>query len=130
MDTATKNLALLVGRVFIAGIFLWDAAYILRFPEPTAGYMESFGVPGMLWPVAAAFQMIGGILIIVGWMTQPLALAFVGFTILTAVIFHRDLGNDVELLHFGKDLAIAGGFLFLFTAGPGAISIDGWRGRR
>jgi putative oxidoreductase len=130
MDAVTKNLALLVGRIFIAGIFLWDAVYILRFPQPTAGYMESFGVPGILWPLAAAFQLVGGILIVIGWMTQPVALAFVGYTVLTAVIFHRDLGNDIELLHFGKDFAIGGGFLFLFATGPGTLSVDGRRGQR
>jgi putative oxidoreductase len=130
MDAATKNLALLVGRIFIAGLFIWDATVMLRFPEATVAYMENFGLPGMLWPLAAAFQLVGGVLIVIGLMTQPTALAFAGFTIITAVIFHRDFGDGSEILHFGKDFAMAGGFLFLFASGAGSLSFDAWRGRR
>ena len=42
-----------------------------------------------------------------------------------AVLFHTKFGIRNELLHFQKDLAIAGGMLILAAAAPEAWSIDG-----
>ena len=52
-----------------------------------------------------------------------------GFCIATAVLFHIKLGNRNELLHFEKDLAIAGGLLVLFAHGAGRWALDAgpWR---
>ena len=47
----------------------------------------------------------------------------------TAVIFHTKFGNRNELLHFEKDLAIAGGFLVLAARGAGAWALDALRAR-
>ena len=62
-------------------------------------------------------------------MTRIAALAFALFCALTAVLFHWNFAVHNELLHFEKDLAIAGGFLVLAAAGPGRWSLDQWRSR-
>ena len=80
-------------------------------------------------PLAAMFQIAGGLAIAVGLLVRPLALAFVGYSLLTALIFHTDFGDAAQIVHMGKNTAIAGGFLFLFVAGPGAVSLDAWRAR-
>lgn len=125
---ALRNLALLVGRIFIAAIFIYDATLLARFPESNLAYMERFGVPGfMLWPTAA-FQFIGGLMIVAGLATRLVALGFAGFCLLTALTFHRNLADLTELIHFGKDFGLAGGFLFLVAGGAGAWSLDRlWR---
>jgi putative oxidoreductase len=126
MDTL-RNLALLVGRVFVAGVFIYDAMLLVRYQADNVAFMEGFGVPGiMLWPTAA-FQFLGGILIILGFWTRLVALAFAGFCVLTALTFHRNFGDTNEIIQFGKDFAIAGGFLFLFAEGPGNWSADARR---
>lgn len=122
-----RNLALLAGRILVAGVFIYDAMLLVRYQEANVAFMERFGVPGlMLWPTAA-FQFFGGILIILGLWTRLVALAFAGFCVLTALTFHRDFAVTDEIIQFGKDFAIAGGFLFLAAAGAGRWSADGYR---
>ena len=124
------NLAFLAGRVFIAAIFIYDATLAVRFPLDNATYLENFGVPGlMLWP-AAFLQFFGGLAIVAGFHTRLVALAFACFCLLTALIFHHDFADTNELIQFGKDFGLAGGFLFLAAAGAGAWSLDALSTRR
>jgi len=93
----------------------------------TVQYMESHGVPGMLLPLVIATELGGGLLIACGWLTYPAALALAGFCVLTAVLFHQNLADVNEFIHFNKDIAMAGGFLALAAFGPGAWSVDALR---
>lgn len=122
------NLALLISRIFIAGLFIWDGTVILRNIDGTVAYMDNFGVPGFLLPLVVAFQIVGGILIVLGWFTRLVALLFAGFAVMTALFFHLDFASQSEATHFAKDIAISGGFLALFAAGAGGWSIDARRG--
>src|SRR3546814_6823761 len=87
--------------------------------------MESAGVPGLLLPLVIALELGGGLAILAGVFTRWLSLAFAGFTVLAALLFHFDLADPVQSLLFWKNLAIAGGFLVLAANGPGALSLDG-----
>jgi putative oxidoreductase len=121
---ALRNLALLAGRIFIAAIFIYDATLIARFPGDNVAYLESHGVPSFaLWPTAL-FQFAGGLMIVVGLLTRLTALGFAAFCLLTALTFHRDLVDLNELVQFGKDFGLAGGFLFLAAGGAGDWSLD------
>ena len=53
-----------------------------------------------------------------------------GFCIVAAVLFHTRFGDRNQLLHFEKDLAIAGGLLVLFAHGGGAWALDALRSSR
>ena len=119
-----RDWTLLLGRVLIAGLFLWDGFILLRAPGLAADYMSAYGVPGFLLPAVILLQLGGGLLVVAGWHTRIVALAFAGFTALTALIFHADPAKTNEILHFAKDIAICGGFLFLAAGGPGALSVD------
>jgi putative oxidoreductase len=97
---------------------------MMRSWEPTAAYMADYGVPTFLLPFAALFQFVGGVFLMLGHWTRPTALAFAGFAAMTAVIFHLPDGNAIQ---FGKDIAIAGGFLVLAASGAGRWSADAYR---
>jgi putative oxidoreductase len=125
-----RDVALLAGRVLVSGLFIWDGTVLLRAPGSAAGFMSAHGVPGLLFPAVILLLLGGGLSILVGWQTRLFALAFAGFCVLTAVIFHADIANSSQLIHFAKDLAIAGGFLFLAAGGPGAFSVDAMRRAR
>lgn len=90
----------------------------------TQGYMESVGVPGMLLPLVIAVEIPVAIAVILGWQTRLAAFALAGFCILSAVIFHNDFGNQMQMIMFLKNIAIAGGFLMLVASGPGAYALD------
>ena len=117
-------LAAPVGRVLLALIFVMAGLSKIGQFEGTQGYMEAMGVPGMLLPLVILTEVVGGLLIILGWKTQWAALALAGFSVLTALIFHMDFSNQAEMTNFMKNIAMAGGFLILFANGAGSCSMD------
>ena len=84
-------------------------------------------MPGALLPLVIALELGGGLLLAIGWQTRLAALALAVFCVLAAVLFHVNLADRNELLHFEKDLAIAGGLLVLFAFGAGRYSVDAMR---
>ena len=118
------NLALFAGRLLISALFIFDAYLMLTTWDSSAAYMASFGLPPQLLPVVAFCQAAGGLMILFGFWTRLAALAFAAYCVATAVVFHRNLGSNAEIIQAGKDLAIAGGFLCLAAAGPGAWALD------
>lgn len=122
-----NNLALLIGRILLAIIFIAGGWEKISAYRPTAAYMTSNGVPGALLPLVILVELGGGLLILVGWQTRLVAVALAGFTLVAAILFHNNFGDTNQLIHFMKNLGIAGGFLALFVSGAGAYSVDGRR---
>ena len=81
-------------------------------------------MPGALLPVVIATEVLGALVIIVGWKTRVTALLLAGFSLLTAVIFHDNFGDQIQTIMFLKNVSIAGGFLLLVANGSSALSID------
>jgi putative oxidoreductase len=88
--------------------------------------MESQGVPGLLLPLVIIVELVGGLSVAVGWQTRLAAVALAGFTVVAALLFHYPV-DEGQMIHFMKNIAIAGGFLVLAMAGPGAWSLEGRR---
>lgn len=111
----------LLGHIFVlAGLSKMGAgAY-----AGTQGYMEAMGVPGMLLPLVILLEAAGGIAIVIGWQTRWASYALAGFTIIAAIIFHRNLADQMQMILFMKNFAIAGGLLLLAEHGAGAFSLD------
>jgi putative oxidoreductase len=120
---------LLAGRLLLAFIFVHEGWSIIGKYAGAAAYMEKFGVSARLLPAVIALELGGGLLIVLGALTRLAALAFAVFCTLTAVLFHGQFADMNQLLHFEKDLAIAGGFLVLAVTGPGKWSADSYFGR-
>jgi putative oxidoreductase len=118
---------LALGRLLLAALFVLEGWSKLRGYEAAAAYMDRYGVPSALLPAAIALELGGGALIAVGWQARIAALALGAFCVAAAVLFHGNLADRVHLLHFEKDLAIAGGLLVLTVAGAGRWSLDGAR---
>jgi putative oxidoreductase len=86
--------------------------------------MSSVGVPSALLPVVIAIEVLGALVIIVGWKTRVTAVLLAGFSLLTAVIFHNNFGDQIQMIMFLKNVSIAGGFLLLVANGAGPLSLD------
>jgi putative oxidoreductase len=95
----------------------------------TQSYMQSAGVPGALLPLVILLEVGGGIAVIAGLYTRPLALLMACFSILTGLLFHAGSPDQVQQIMFMKNLGLAGGFLFLVANGAGRLSIDHLRQR-
>jgi putative oxidoreductase len=129
MALATEA-ATLLGRLLLSALFLHEAWSKLTAYPAAVAYAQAFGVPAQLLPLAIAAELGCGILILVGYQTRIAALILAAFCIVTAVLFHTKFGIRNELLHFEKDLAIAGGLLILFAHGAGAWAVDAVRNWR
>jgi len=116
-------------RLMLAFIFIVEGWSKIGYYEGTVQYMENHGVPGMLLPLVILTELGGGLLIACGFRTRLAALALGGFCVLTAILFHRNIADISEFIHFNKDLAIAGGFLLLAAFGAGDWSIDALQSR-
>jgi len=113
-----------VGRILFSLIFVMAVLNKIFGYAGTSGYMEAMGVPGALLPLVIVLEAVGGLAIIVGWKTRPVAFALAGFSILSAIFFHGNFADQTTMIMFMKNIAIAGGFLFLVAHGPGAYALD------
>ena len=115
------------GRVLIALIFVLAGLNKIGAIEGTQGYMEAMGVPGILIYLTILFEVGAGLAIMIGYQTRIVALALAAFCLVTAFIFHNNLGDQTQFVMFMKNFAIAGGFLFLARDGAGQLSLDNRR---
>jgi putative oxidoreductase len=129
--SAYNDIALLIGRILIAALFLIACYNKFKGLSGTTGYMTKLGVPApsVAAPLVATAELAMGALILVGFKTRFVALAIALFCVVAALIAHTNFGDGNQLNHFLKNLAIAGGALAFFVAGPGIYSVDA-RGRR
>lgn len=112
------------GRILLAAIFLLSGLGKIGAYAGTAAYMTSVGVPGALLPAVIATEVLGAVAIIIGWKTRVVALLMAGFTLAAGVLFHSNFGDQIQMIMFLKNVAIAGGFLLLAANGAGALSLD------
>lgn len=112
------------GRILMALIFVLAGLNKIGAIEGTQGYMEAMGVPGILIYPTILFEVGAGLAIIIGYQARLVALALAGFCIVTAVLFHNNLGDQTQFVLFMKNFAMAGGFLFLARDGAGEFSLD------
>ena len=121
---ALRGAADLVGRSLLASLFVISGLGKLAAYAGTAGYMESVGVPGALLPLVIALEVLGGLAIVAGYKTRIVASLLAAFSIASAVLFHSNLGDQIQQIMFLKNIAIAGGFILLAARGAGGWSVD------
>jgi len=119
-----RNTAELAGRILLMTLFLLSGLGKLGAYAATAGYMTSVGVPGALLPLVIATEVLGSIAILLGWQTRLVSLLLAGFTLLSAVLFHNNLADQMQMIMFFKNVSITGAFLMLAANGAGALSLD------
>ncbi|RWE81964.1 DoxX family protein [Mesorhizobium sp.] len=128
-----RNALLLVSRLLLAALFVPSGFHALGDIAGTSGYFAGLGLP---LPTLAAwatglFELIAGLLILVGLQTPIVALLLAAFCIAAGFIGHYGQGGHDPTLAFMhqqmlmKDIALSGGFLALAMAGAGAWSVDG-----
>jgi len=107
------NILDLVGRIFISLVFLLSGINKIGNYEGTIGWMESLGMPGIFLIPAIILEIGASILIMIGYKVKISAALLSLFCIATAIIFHTDFSNQMQFVSFMKNIALAGGFLFL-----------------
>jgi putative oxidoreductase len=128
---AAQDTLALIGRILIALLFIPAGFGKLTGFAGAVGYIASAGLPlPQLGAALAIIVELGfGILLLVGFKSRLAAVVIAVFTVATAVFFHNYWAMPVEKVYvnqinFFKNLAIAGGLLFIAVFGPGRFSID------
>lgn len=116
------------GRILLALIFVLSGINKITGYAGTVGYMEAFGVPGLLLPLVIVLEIGAGLLLVVGFQARWAALALAGFTLLAAVVFHSNFADQSQMIAFLKNLSIVGGLLFVARFGAGELSLDARQG--
>jgi putative oxidoreductase len=115
---------MLLARAMMATIFLVEGWAKIRAYDEIVAYMQTYHVPGRLLPLVIVTELCGGVLVLLGLGTRAAALALAGFSILTAIFFHRELSDPDQAINFYKNVAMAGGFVALVACGAGPWSLD------
>ena len=106
-----------IARVFISSVFLLSAYNKFNDFDTTVNWMEGFGVSGLfLWPTIL-LEILLPVFIIIGYQAKISAIILALFSLATAIIFHSDFSNQMQLIAFLKNLGLAGGFLFIAING-------------
>lgn len=115
-----------LGRLFIAVLFLASGANKLQDPAVTIAYIAQAGLPlpSVAYAGVALVEVLGGLLLLVGFQVRIAAAALAAFTVLAATFFHSDFADVNQAIHFMKNIAIAGGLLQIVAFGAGAFSFD------
>jgi putative oxidoreductase len=121
-----KNLSLLLARILLSAIFI-EAGYgkIIK-PDATIKTIAAHGVPfaDFFLVASIAFEIIGGLSILLGYKTRWGALALFLYLIPVTLIIHTRFSEAGQMTNFMKNLAIMGGFLAVANCGAGNLSLD------
>jgi putative oxidoreductase len=115
-----------LGRLLMSSLFVWAGFGKLMNPSGTAQYFASYHLPapdGLVW-IVIIIELIGGLMILVGFQTRWVALVLAIFCLVTGFAIHLPAGDLPNMINFYKNLVMAGGFLYVFAYGAGAISVD------
>jgi putative oxidoreductase len=129
--TSSQRFVPFIGRLLLAVLFLFSAIGKLAAPEATIGYIASANLPlpEVGYGIALVVELLGGLLLVVGYRTRLVAGIIALFTLGAAVAFHNNFGDQNQLIHFLKNIAVVGGLLQVVAFGAGSFSIDGRRAK-
>jgi putative oxidoreductase len=124
--TSIQNYLSLLARILMCGLFIWEGVLQLRDPAGTAAYFTSLHIPvphGAVW-VSIAVHLLGGIAILIGFLTRWAAAVLLLLCLGTAFGVHLPAGGMDNMINFYKNLVMAGGFLYVIAFGAGGIAVD------
>ena len=114
------------GRLLIGLPFAMSGLGKLAAYGPTTAMIGAVGlpVPPLAFAVAVAVELGGGLLLIAGFQTRYVAAALALFSLATAASFHSNFADQNQMIHFLKNVMMAGGLLQVVAFGAGAFSLD------
>lgn len=132
MNATANDPILLLGRVLGSAIFVLAGWSKLMAAAATKAHFAELGVPlpELAYYVAVAVELGGGLLLLFGLLTRPVAVVLAVFCVATALLAHTDLANTAQFNNFMKNMAMTGGYLAFAVAGAGRFSLDALLGRR
>ncbi|NPT60138.1 DoxX family protein [Paraburkholderia elongata] len=121
----------LLGRILIGAPFVMSGLGKLGAYAATVGYIAAMGlpVPPLAFVAAVLVELGGGLLLLSGYRARVVSLAMAVFCVVTAMFFHHNFADQNQMIHFLKNVMMAGGLLQITYFGAGAFSLDARSGR-
>ncbi|ASL45911.1 Inner membrane protein YqjF [Burkholderia sp. AD24] len=121
----------LLGRILIGAPFVMSGLGKLAAYGATVGYIAAMGlpVPPLAFVLAVVTELGGGLLLLSGYRARAVSLGMAVFCVVTAMFFHHNFADQNQMIHFLKNVMMAGGLLQITYFGAGALSLDA-RSRR
>jgi putative oxidoreductase len=132
MMRGIENTGALLDRVAMSLLFIHGGRGKLLAPAATQAMLASHHLPMVKygWMLAVAVELGGGLAILLGLLTRPVGLVLAIWCVATALIAHTNVADRNQEIHFLKNLAMLGGFLYVAAFGGGAWSLDARWSRR
>jgi len=129
---ASENFLALIGRIGLSLLFLLGGWGKLMGPAATQAMFAGRHLPmvEIVWVIAVVVELGGGLAILFGLFTRPVALVLAVWCVATALIGHSNFADRNMEIHFFKNMGLAGGFLYVAAFGARGWSLDAWRLRR
>lgn len=127
-----QRLVPLLARILGSAIFIIFGWAKVTMGAGIAGSMAKAGLPLPLAAgiVADIVELGGGLLLLFGLLTRPVAVVLALYCVATALIAHTAWASAANQINFMKNMAMAGGYLAIAGLGAGEISLDAMLRRR
>jgi putative oxidoreductase len=118
----------LAGRILLSLLFILGGWGKLLGPAATQAMFTKQGLPMVeaAWLLAVIVELGGGLAILFGLFTRPVAFICAVWCVATALIAHTNLAERAQEIQFFKNMGLTGGFLYVAAFGAGAWSLDAW----
>ena len=118
---SVQDLVPAIARVLLSVPFLW-AGYLKIVAAGT--YQAMFAhlglpLPVVVWGIAIVIEIGGGLALLLGIQARVAGSILAAWCIATALVAHTDFSNPDMQVHFMKNVAMAGGFLYVAAFGAG-----------
>jgi putative oxidoreductase len=128
----TQNVSLLVARILMCVLFLeggWGKLVNAGAIQTAFGQRYGLPLPILAWLIACIVELFGGLAVLFGVYARAAGLILAIWCIATALVGHTNFADRNQEIHFWKNMAMCGGFLYMFCFGAGIYSIDRLRTR-
>lgn len=117
---------ILLSRVLMAAIFIHGGFGKATNPSGTMAMFTHYNLPmpGVAYAVTLLVELGAGIAFLLGWKGRAAALVLAVWCVATALVAHSHFADPNQLIHFYKNICMAGGFLQVFVYGTGAFSLE------
>jgi putative oxidoreductase len=126
MKVTFQDWIALLGRVLMSVIFIYGGVMKARTPAATMAYFGKLGLPmpGAGYALTLAVEIGIGVLFLIGFRARWAALVLAVWCVATALVTHYHPEDRGQMIHFMKNICMAGGFLQIAARGAGRLSFD------
>lgn len=130
LAASTSDVVLLIGRILLGWIFVRSGFGKLFDIGAVAASFPPRGIPALMAYISVPVEFFGGLALMFGLATRYVVVLMVGFMLIATFSSHRyweisaAAPRRIQEMNFWKNMAMLGGFAFLWVVGAGRISLD------